>query len=124
MRHAATRLLCLVSVCWTITAGAGPGATPDAVTADGGRYYGPMVHGRLHGQGRMEWDNGSSYVGGFADGQFSGTGRLQTGPGVVYEGEFEQGLMAGHGVYRLADRCTFAALVGGTGKALSRTGRR
>ena len=55
---------------------------PDAVTPDGGRYYGPLVGGMRHGHGRVEWDNGSRYEGEFAQGLFSGHGRLESEPAV------------------------------------------
>jgi hypothetical protein len=28
---------------------------PDALTPDGGRYYGSLRNGKLHGLGRIEW---------------------------------------------------------------------
>lgn len=71
--------------------------SPDAVLPDGGRYHGPLVDGRLHGEGRLEWDSGAVYTGRFRDGLMSGQGHLETGGGNVYEGEFEQGLMHGEG---------------------------
>jgi len=76
---------------------------PDAVTPDGGRYYGPLAGGMLQGHGRIEWDNGSRYEGGFAHGFFSGHGRLESRSGSVYEGEFVKGLMEGHGRMTMVD---------------------
>jgi len=72
-------------------------AAPDAQTPDGGRYYGPLVDGRMHGTGRIEWDNGSYYRGAFAQGLYSGTGVMRTSSGEVYRGQFRKGLMAGRG---------------------------
>src|SRR5688500_3064155 len=77
--------------------------TPDAVTPDGGRYYGPLVDGKLHGRGRMEWANGIRYEGGFADGLLEGRGRLEVPGREVYEGEFRQGMLWGPGEMRHPD---------------------
>lgn len=71
--------------------------SPDAVLADGGRYFGSLVDGRLHGEGELEWENGASYVGEFEDGLMSGEGRLETASGDVYEGQFQAGMMHGKG---------------------------
>ncbi len=76
---------------------------PDTVTADGGRYYGPLANGKLHGRGRLEWDNGARYEGEFENGLFSGQGRLKTGSGQLYEGEFRKGLMSGRGRFEFRD---------------------
>jgi len=69
---------------------------PDAITADGGRYYGPLVEGKLHGQGQLVWDNGVRYEGSFASGLFSGKGRM-TGPSGTYQGDYQQGQRWGQG---------------------------
>ena len=45
---------------------------PDAVTADGGRYYGALVDGKRQGLGRVEWDSGTDYEGMFDQGLYSG----------------------------------------------------
>jgi hypothetical protein len=70
---------------------------PDAVTPDGGRYYGPLVDAKLHGQGRLEWENEAHYEGGFERGLFSGSGRYESGSGYRYEGGFVRGLRSGRG---------------------------
>ena len=75
----------------------------DAALADGGRYYGPLVDGRLHGEGQLRWDNGARYQGGFENGLFSGNGRLEWPGGRIYEGEFRLGAMSGHGRMSFAD---------------------
>ena len=62
-------------LCALLAASAVAQPKPDALTPDGGRYFGPLREGKLHGQGRLEWANGSSYQGGFADGLMSGRGR-------------------------------------------------
>lgn len=88
--------LCLL-VAWPLFPHAADHARPDTVTADGGRYYGPLVNGKLHGRGRLEWDNGARYEGEFANGLFSGRGRLKTGASQLYDGEFRNGMMTGRG---------------------------
>ncbi len=76
---------------------------PDAVTPDGGRYFGPLAEGRLHGHGRLEWENGARYEGGFDRGIYSGRGRYESGSGHAYDGEFAQGLRSGRGRMTSAD---------------------
>jgi len=96
----------LIRLTWLVCLGcplllqAAPDAKPDAVTPDGGRYYGPLLGGKLHGNGRMEWAGGARYEGGFIEGQFSGKGVMHLVSGDVYEGEFREGAMSGEGVYR------------------------
>lgn len=68
---------------------------PAAITPDGGRYWGPLVGGLRHGEGRVEWSDGSTYAGGFVNGKFSGKGRLRTSTGEVIEGDFKEGLASG-----------------------------
>lgn len=70
---------------------------PDAVTVDGGRYFGPLVDGKLHGRGRVEWDSGVRYEGEFAGGVMSGAGVLTYNDGRVYQGQFARGLFNGQG---------------------------
>lgn len=70
---------------------------PDAVTPDGGRYYGPLASGKLQGQGRIEWENGARYEGGFDQGLFSGTGELAFEDGRNYRGQFVRGQFQGKG---------------------------
>src|SRR5438128_2740803 len=90
----ALALLLLVAACVFPVAHA---ADPDALSADGGRYYGPIVDGKRHGQGRIEWDTSARYEGGFVRGLYAGKGRLQLASGDVYEGEFVAGMMSGRG---------------------------
>ncbi len=82
---------------------ADPVAKPDGISADGGRYYGPLVNGRFHGRGRMEWSSGDLYEGDFVDGLMSGQGRLKWSSGEVYEGELRNGRQNGKGRTTLAD---------------------
>lgn len=72
-------------------------ASPDAITPDGGRYYGPLVGGKLHGKGRLEWENGSFYEGGFANGLMSGHGEYHFSNGRVYRGDLVRGQLQGKG---------------------------
>lgn len=100
-------LLCLLLFAPALAQAAAPGK-PDAVTPDGGRYYGPLVGGKLHGRGRIEWDNGSTYEGNFAQGHPSGQGKMHFANGVVYEGGFRDGMMAGRGRMTMPDGSTYS----------------
>ena len=77
------------------------GGLPDAVTPDGGRYYGSLRNGKLHGLGRIEWDSGARYDGAFQDGLYQGHGKLATSDGRFYIGDFANGLFHGRGRYEL-----------------------
>jgi hypothetical protein len=72
-------------------------AAPDAVTPDGGRYYGPLRDGKLHGRGRIEWANGARYEGEFANGLMAGQGEARYKNGRSYKGEFARGNFHGKG---------------------------
>lgn len=76
---------------------------PDAITPDGGRYYGALADGKRTGQGRVEWDNGARYEGGFADGVYAGQGVLVAAEGYRYAGQFERGLAHGSGTRTESD---------------------
>ena len=84
-------------LCALLAAPAVAQTRPDALTPDGGRYFGPLRNGKLHGQGRIEWGNGSVYEGGFADGLMSGRGKVRWASGQAYEGEFRDGMLSGQG---------------------------
>lgn len=75
---------------------------PAALTADGGRYFGPLVNGRREGWGRIEWSSGARYEGEFRNGLFEGRGRLRSATGEVYDGDFVKGVRSGKG--RLTSR--------------------
>ena len=95
-------------VCVSLVAGAQPAAgIPDAWTVDGGRYFGPLRNGKLHGKGRMEWGNGARYEGRFANGLLQGKGTMHFANGQVYEGEFANGMMSGRGRMRLTDGAVY-----------------
>jgi hypothetical protein len=76
---------------------ASPGDAPDALTPDGGRYYGELREGRLHGRGRLDWPTGSSYEGEFRDGLMWGRGEARYRNGRSYVGEFVRGTFEGKG---------------------------
>jgi hypothetical protein len=76
-------------------AGDAASSPPAAITPDGGRYWGPLVNGLRHGEGRVEWSNGDTYTGGFVNGMLSGKGRLRSSNGEIVEGDFKEGLPSG-----------------------------
>lgn len=83
------------------------GEEPTVVTADGGRYFGPMVEGVRQGHGRIEWPNGASYEGEFSAGLYSGFGRVRMPEGDVYEGEFSNGQLTGQGKAKFSSGETY-----------------
>ncbi len=93
--------LCL-STATPLVAQAQSAGRPDAVTPDGGRYYGAFVDGLRQGHGSVEWDSGVRYVGSFANGVFDGKGKL-TSATEEYEGEFKAGRYAGQGELKYQD---------------------
>lgn len=91
-------VLLLPALGWSQTVPEAPTRTagrPTLVLPDGGRYYGALRNGRLHGQGRIEW-GASRYEGAFLHGRMHGKGR-QVGSDYVYEGDFAHGEMHGRG---------------------------
>ena len=110
------------------TAAAFAAGKPDAVTPDGGRYYGPLVGGKLHGRGRIEWSNGAVYEGEFANGVMSGKGRMRFANGNTYEGEVRDGMMSGRGRFEVPGRAVYEGafrqdLFWGQGEARYHDGR-
>ncbi|KAB8042083.1 C13 family peptidase [Janthinobacterium aquaticum] len=103
MNASPSRLRCALLAALLLAApplfAAAASAAPNAQTADGGRYFGPLVDGRMHGKGRLEYASGAYYEGGFARGVFSGQGSLRQPSGVRYEGQFRQGAFDGQGRY-------------------------
>ena len=75
----------------------------DATTSDGGRYYGPIVNGKPHGWGRIEWSTGARYRGEMVNGLFEGRGRYEAPNGEIFEGDFETGAFTGQGTYSRSD---------------------
>ena len=90
-------------LCALLAASAVAQPKPDALTPDGGRYFGALRNGKLHGEGRLEWSSGSVYQGGFADGMMSGRGKVRWANGQAYEGEFRDGMMQGRGRLTMPD---------------------
>ncbi|HUQ75247.1 MAG TPA: C13 family peptidase [Burkholderiales bacterium] len=76
---------------------------PDAITSDGGRYFGSLRDAKPNGRGRVEWDSGARYAGEFANGRFDGRGRFESASGEIFEGDFDKGEFTGHGTYSRAD---------------------
>lgn len=96
-------LLTAAWVCASLCQPALAATQPDAVTPDGGHYYGALADGKLHGQGKIAWENGAWFEGEFENGLFSGKGKYQSGSGYTYEGEFKRGRMSGQGRYEMPD---------------------
>ncbi|PFH11903.1 hypothetical protein BCF11_4370 [Collimonas sp. PA-H2] len=94
MRHAA-----IFAVFSGLAIGAAGAAAPaaDAVTPDGGQYYGPLVNGKLQGKGKVVWANGDTYEGNFEQGLFSGKGKYKSGADFQYEGDYKAGSRTGQG---------------------------
>jgi hypothetical protein len=103
MRYPIWRLAALL-LCAGIPFFASSQPKPDAVTVDSGRYFGPLVNGKMHGRGRMEWANGLTYEGEFKDGLLSGRGQYRFGNGNTYKGEFADGMMSGTGRFEVPGR--------------------
>ncbi|MGB7196525.1 MAG: C13 family peptidase [Collimonas pratensis] len=95
MRHAALFAIFTLAIGATSATPAGP----DALTPDGGQYYGPLVDGKLQGKGKISWANGETYEGGFDKGLLSGKGKYIFGANSVYEGDFKAGGRTGQGRY-------------------------
>ena len=56
-----------------------------------GTYNGQWQNGTPHGQGRVEYDDGSTFVGSFVAGERSGQGTLTYPDGGRYDGEWRDG---------------------------------
>ncbi|MFG6412321.1 MORN repeat-containing protein [Roseateles sp. DC23W] len=74
-----------------------------AAMADGSRYEGEFADGRFHGRGVQTWLNGSRYEGDYVDGRRSGMGVYVYPDGTRYEGQFANGRLAGKGVMTWRD---------------------
>lgn len=108
-----TRGLRLLALSWMLcfagsTQAALPQARPDAITPDGGSYYGALKTGRMNGRGRIEWRSGARYEGMFVDGLISGQGMMRFANGEVYEGEFRGGMKDGLGRLQTRDGSVYA----------------
>lgn len=102
--------LILLIVAFPLLLHADGGGKPDALTVDGGEYFGSLVNGRLHGKGLIKWPNGDYYQGAFLNGRFSGTGKLVLAGGESYEGEFRDGRKSGRGRLVTADGSVFVGV--------------
>jgi hypothetical protein len=76
---------------------------PDAVLPDGGRYRGEVIDGRLQGEGRIDYANGTYYQGRFKDGLLEGPGEWHGASGERYKGDFHLGLFEGQGEFVYGD---------------------
>ena len=76
---------------------------PDARLVDGARYQGPLRDGLMHGQGRLDWPDGSFYEGDFLAGELSGAGHLVSASGERYQGAIQHGMMHGRGLLEMPD---------------------
>ena len=74
-------LFCLIFVSLNLQA-------QDAVSPDGGRYYGPVRGGIPHGSGRYVAPSGETYEGEFRNGELTGSGTYTRRDGARYSGEF------------------------------------
>ena len=86
--RASSLLLFLVLTTQAATAATSP--KPDAVLPDGARYYGPLKHGLMDGQGKLISPMGS-YKGGFKGGMLDGYGVWRTVNGLTIKGQFKNG---------------------------------
>jgi hypothetical protein len=80
----------------------------DAVLPDGSVYYGELLDGKFHGQGKLLGTDGSRYEGEFSKGLRSGRGEWNTSWGDVYTGEFKEGVMTGQGELRMKDGTVYS----------------
>eukprot|EP00746_Dinoflagellata_sp_MGD_P152234 gnl/MRDRNA2_/MRDRNA2_83528_c1_seq2.p1 gnl/MRDRNA2_/MRDRNA2_83528_c1~~gnl/MRDRNA2_/MRDRNA2_83528_c1_seq2.p1 ORF type:complete len:531 (-),score=84.69 gnl/MRDRNA2_/MRDRNA2_83528_c1_seq2:97-1569(-) len=64
---------------------------------DGSVYRGQFHEGASHGKGSLHWPDGASYVGQFTNDKAHGKGSLRREDGSVYVGDFEQDDMSGQG---------------------------
>ncbi len=76
-------------------------SSPVATMVDGGKYFGSLKDGKLHGQGEVHWGNGTLYRGMFLEGLFDGEGYLTFADGAAYTGEFKQGKISGKGIFNI-----------------------
>ncbi len=66
---------------------------------DIGLYYGPLLRGQPHGEGRVACYNGDGYEGQWKEGKFHGQGRYTFANGNVYEGQWVENKRTGYGVF-------------------------
>mmetsp|Transcript_38371 Transcript_38371/g.105693 ORF Transcript_38371/g.105693 Transcript_38371/m.105693 type:complete len:746 (-) Transcript_38371:104-2341(-) len=76
-------------------------------SAEGWVYNGRWLHGRMFGEGRVEWPNSVAYKGEWNDGIREGHGRLTWPDGSWYEGQFCRNCIEGRGRKALPDGSWF-----------------
>lgn len=74
----------------------GKGAFRSAI--EGWIFTGLWLHGRMYGEGQVEWPDGTVYVGQWKDGIRDGQGRLTWPDGAWYEGPFKCNHVEGYGM--------------------------
>jgi hypothetical protein len=83
---------------------------PDAVLPDGSRYYGDVLDGHFHGEGRLVFADGGRYEGDFLVGLISGRGELTYADGSVYRGEFKGGKLEGQGRFETEEKNVYEGM--------------
>ena len=71
-------------------------------------YVGEWKTGKYHGQGTIEYSDGTKYVGKWKDGLPNGQGTLTDSSGNKYVGEFQDGKRHGQGTYTMSDGSKYA----------------
>ena len=66
--------------------------------ADGTKYEGDMVNGKMHGRGIYTWANGNQYEGDWVNGKMSGKGKYTCHNGRQFTGNFENNKPAGFAI--------------------------
>jgi len=83
----------------------GKGTFRDAT--EGWVFVGLWLHGRMYGEGRVDWPEGTAYVGQWKDGIRDGHGKLTWPDGAWYEGPFQGNHVEGHGLKAFLDGSTY-----------------
>jgi hypothetical protein len=71
------------------------------------KYEGKFKYGRINGQGKITYPDGTTYLGEVKINLPNGQGKLTTPDGITYVGEFKDGLPNGHATYSLSDGSRF-----------------
>ena len=70
-------------------------------------YSGEWKDGKYHGQGTIEYSDGTKYIGKWKEGLPNGQGILTDSGGNKYVGEFEDGKRHGQGTYTMSDESNY-----------------